>query len=81
MVNLIIIAPIIIGAGAVVLIFASRIKRLIKGRMIKENDEAIPLYNCSISSRNELGTSNSGDIYDCVETKKEETESKTEKVN
>jgi hypothetical protein len=72
MVNLIIIAAIIIGAVAVTVIFAPRIKRWIKGRMLKENDEAIPLFNCSIASRgNGSGTPNSEDIYDCVETQKE----------
>jgi hypothetical protein len=75
MVSLIIIAVIIIGAVALVLILVPRIKRWIKGRMLKENDETIPLYNCSIASRgNESGTSNSGDIYDCVEANGEETE-------
>ena len=72
MVNLIIIAAIIIGAVAITVIFAPRIKRWIKGRMLKENDEAIPLFNCSIASRgDESGAPNSGDIYDCVETKGE----------
>ena len=72
MVNLIIIAEIIIGAVAIAVIFAPRIKRWIKGRMLKENDEAIPLFNCSIASRgDESGLPNSRDIYDCVETKGE----------
>jgi hypothetical protein len=72
MVNLIIIAAIIIGAVAVTVIFAPHIKRWIKGRMLKENDEAIPLFNCSIASRGDgSGTPNSGDIYDCVETNEE----------
>ena len=70
MVNLIVIAAIIIGAVAIIVIFAPRIKRWIKARMFKENDEAIPLFNCSIASRgNGSGAPNSGDIYDCVETK------------
>lgn len=74
MVSLIIIA-VIIGAMALVLILAPHIRRWIKGRMLKENDETIPLYNCSIASRgNESGTSNSEDVYDCVEANKEETE-------
>jgi gas vesicle protein len=81
MANLILIAA-IIGAAAIILILAPRIKRWIRGRMLKEKDEAIPLFNCSIASKgNESGTSNSGDIYDCVETKGEETEPKTEEVN
>ena len=79
MVNLIVVAAIIIGAVAIIVIFAPRIKRWIKARMFEENDEAIPLFNCSIASRrNGSGTPNSGDIYDCVETngKIEETEPK-----
>jgi hypothetical protein len=72
MVNLTIIAAIIIGAAAIAVIFAPRIKRWIKGRMHKQNDEAIPLFNCSIASRGDgSGTPNSEDIYDCVEAKGE----------
>jgi hypothetical protein len=70
MVNLIIIAAIIIGAVAIAVIFASLIKRWIKDRVLKENDETIPLFNCSIASRGiGSGAPNSGDIYDCVENK------------
>lgn len=80
MVSLIIIAVIIIGAMALVLILAPHIKRWINGRMLKENDETIPLYTCSIASRgNESGASNSEDVYDCVETSGEETELKLKK--
>jgi hypothetical protein len=78
MLNLTIIAAIIIGAVAIVLILAPRIKRWIKGRMLKENDEAIPLFDCSIASRgDESGVPNSGDIYDCVEAKGEIEEAGT----
>jgi hypothetical protein len=84
MVNLIIIEAIVF-IGAVVLIvvvFAPRINRWIKGRVFKENEEAVPLFSCSIASKgNVSGTSSSGDIYDCVEAKGkiEETGPKTDK--
>lgn len=72
MVNLTIIAAIIIGAVATTVVLLPRIKRWIKGRMLEETDEAIPLFNCSIASKgDDSGTPNSGDIYDCVETKGE----------
>ena len=72
MVNLIIIAAIIIGVVTITVVLVPRIKRWIKGRMLKETDEAIPLFNCSIASKgDDSGTPNSGDIYDCVETKGE----------
>jgi hypothetical protein len=80
MVNLIIIAAIIIGVVAITVVLVPRIKRWIKGRMLKETDEAIPLFNCSIASKgDDSGTPNSGDIYDCVETEEEIEETGTKK--
>lgn len=77
MVNLIIAAAIIIGV-ALIVIFAPRIKRWIRDRTLKGNDEPIPLFNCSIASKgNGSGGPNSGDIYDCVETKDEIEETGT----
>jgi hypothetical protein len=77
MVNLISVAAIII-AIAIIVIFAPRIKRWIKGRTPKGDDEPIPLFNCSIASRgNGSGRPNSGDLYDCVEAKGEIEETGT----
>jgi hypothetical protein len=61
MAKLIIIAAIIIGTVTIIV--------LLKSIMLKEKDEAIPLFNCSIGNK-KIGssTSNSGDVYDCVET-------------
>lgn len=71
MVNLIIV-PAIIIAVALIVIFAPRIKRWIRARTLKGDDEPIPLFNCSIASRgNGSGGPDSGDLYDCVETKEE----------
>lgn len=71
MVNLIIVASIII-AVALIVIFAPRIKRWIRDRTLKGDGEPIPLFNCSIASKgNGSGGPDSGDLYDCVETKEE----------
>jgi hypothetical protein len=79
MVNLIIVAAIII-AIAIIVIFSPRIKRWIKGRTLKGDNEPIPLFNCSIASRgNGSGGPDSGDLYDCVETKEEIGETETKK--
>lgn len=79
MVNLIIVVAIIIGV-ALIVIFAPRIKRWIRDRTLKGNDEPIPFFNCSIASKgNESGGPDSADIYDCVESKEEIEETGTKK--
>lgn len=67
--NLVIIAAIIICGIAVIIVLAPRIRRWIRGKMIKENDDIVPLFNCSIASKgNESGAPNSSNVYDCIET-------------
>ena len=72
MINLIIMALIFIGAIAILAFAAPRIKRWIKDRQRQENGKKTQLFNCSMTSRGgEPGSSNSADIYDCVEEPKD----------
>ncbi len=72
MINLIIIAFILMGAIALLAFAAPRIKRWIKDRQRQEDGKKTQLFNCSITSRGgDPGSSNSADIYDCVEEPKD----------
>ena len=66
--NITIIAAFVIGIIILIAIVVPWIKRRIMDRQHKENEDKIPLFNCSIASEGkESVEAKSADVYDCVE--------------